>query len=177
MVKVKRPHLNQGVGMVYDCFIFFNEFEQLNIRLHELNPIVDRFVLVESNQTFSGNMKPLYFAENRERWSMFLDKIIHVVVDDMPKLNNGNRWELEHHQRKCITRGLNNCAPNDIIVISDVDEIPDPELLCTVVNNLLNVNIITKSRELLAKHFPFRFSEPQTFNGLTVPAGDGIGNN
>lgn len=63
MVKVKRPHLNQGVGMVYDCFIFFNEFEQLNIRLHELNPIVDRFVLVESNQTFSGNMKPLYLQK------------------------------------------------------------------------------------------------------------------
>ena len=54
--------------MIYDCFTFFNEFDILEIRLHEMNPWVDRFVLVESAETFSGNPKPLWFEENKQQW-------------------------------------------------------------------------------------------------------------
>ena len=61
--------LFSGVGeaKIYDCFLFFNELEILDIRLHELYDHVDKFVLVESLETFRGKQKPLYFTENRER--------------------------------------------------------------------------------------------------------------
>lgn len=112
--------------MIYDCFTFFNELDLLEIRLNVLNEVVDKFVLVESNKTHSGKEKPLYFENNKKRFNTFLDKIIHIVVDDMP-LFNGNPWELEHYQRNQIKRGLENCRPGDVILISDLDEIPKPE--------------------------------------------------
>ena len=54
--------------MIYDCFTAFNELELLEIRLHELSPVVDRFVLVEATRTHSNLPKPLYFRDN---WSRF----------------------------------------------------------------------------------------------------------
>lgn len=62
--------------MLYDTFLFFNEFSLLAIRLHELNTIVDRFVLVEATRTHSNKPKPLFYAENKERYAAFHDKII-----------------------------------------------------------------------------------------------------
>lgn len=57
--------------MIVDCFTFFNEFDILEIRLHEMDPWVDLFVLVESAETFSGNSKPLWFEENQHRFKSF----------------------------------------------------------------------------------------------------------
>ena len=67
--------------MIYDTFLFFNEFDLLDIRLHELDAVADKFVLVEATRTHSDQPKPLYYAENRERYAAFHDKIIHVVVE------------------------------------------------------------------------------------------------
>lgn len=108
--------------MLYDCFTFFNELEILEIRLHELSDVVDRFVLVEATVTFSGQPKELFFEKNKERFAEFADRIIHVVVDDMPV--DTDAWGREYHQRNCIVRGLGQCQPDDTIMISDVDEIP-----------------------------------------------------
>lgn len=108
--------------MIYDCFTFFNELELLEVRLHELSGVVDKFVLVEATQTFTGRPKPLYYAENRERFSRFHEQIIHVIVDDSPK--SDNPWTIEHFQRNCIARGLTQCRPDDWIMVSDADEIP-----------------------------------------------------
>ena len=66
--------------MIYDCFPFFNELELLEVRLHELDGLVDKFVLVEATRTFAGHPKSLYFAQNRGRFSAFDNKIIHVIV-------------------------------------------------------------------------------------------------
>ncbi len=71
--------------MVYDCFQFFNELDILKIRLNVLAPIVDRFVISEATETFSGLKKPLYYEENKYLFAEFADKIIHVVVDDTPE--------------------------------------------------------------------------------------------
>ena len=54
----------QGYAQIYDCFLFFNELEILDIRLHEMYEHVDKFVLVESVETFRGNLKPLYTASS-----------------------------------------------------------------------------------------------------------------
>lgn len=125
---------NQGHGMLYDCFLFFNELEILDIRLHELYDKVDKFVIVESVETFRGNLKPLYFAENRLRYKQFLDKIIHVVVHD--RINTTNPWVREEFQRNQIMRGLLNCRSDDIIFISDVDEIIRATALVDVIQSI-----------------------------------------
>lgn len=111
--------------MIYDCFNFFNEFELLDIRLNELDAIVDKFIIVESTVTFTNKKKPLYFLENKNRYKKFLHKIIHVVIEDSPNVTNP--WIIEAHQLGAVTRGLPKCKPNDIILVSCVDEIPRPE--------------------------------------------------
>ena len=70
--------------MIYDCFNFFNELEILDIRLNTLYDVVDKFVLVESNKTFSGNEKEYIFENNTKHFKFFLDKIIHIKVDSVP---------------------------------------------------------------------------------------------
>lgn len=112
---------------LFDCFTFFNELDLLELRLHTLNPYVSFFVLVEATKTFTGRPKPLYFAESRNRFAPFLDRIIHVVVDDMPPGNDP--WQAESYQRDAIGRGLVDATPNDLILVSDVDEIPKPQVL------------------------------------------------
>ena len=119
-----------AAGKIYDCFSFFNELDILEIRLNVLNDIVDKFVIVEAVKTHTGKDKPLYFLENKERFKNFEDKIIHIIVDDIPPLTS--TWVLENYQRNCILRGLKDCKDNDIIMISDADEIPDPKVVMKV---------------------------------------------
>jgi len=135
--------------MVFDCFTFFNELDLLEIRLNELAGIVDRIVIVESTRTFSGQSKRLYYAENRDRYKRFADRIIHVVVDDMPPVENGNRWELERHQRRKIIDGLHGCSDLDIIIVSDVDEVPSAEILSGVLARLNHASPLGDRLEVL----------------------------
>ncbi|GAB4186869.1 MAG: benzoate transporter [Simkaniaceae bacterium] len=113
-----------------------NEFEILKIRLHELDPIVDYFVLVESIETQRGDEKPLFFEENKNLFQPFLHKIIHVAVRERhPELTP---WQREHFQRNQIMKGLENKSQDqDIILISDADEIPKREIIEKLKNNLM----------------------------------------
>ena len=113
---------------IFDCFIFFNELDILDIRLNTLDPHIDQFVLVESTRTFTGQPKPLFFEENRQRFKKFLHKITHVIVDDMPR-DAENPYVCEAHQRSAIGRGLGAAGPDDLIIVSDADEIPRPDVL------------------------------------------------
>ncbi len=122
---------------IYDCFIFFNELEILEIKLHELYEHVDHFVLVESAETFRGDPKPLYFDENKKKFHQFLDKIIHVVVTE--HLETNNPWDREYYQRNQILRGLTNCHDQDIVVIEDLDEIISASKLPEIID-LLTTN-------------------------------------
>ncbi|QDK45327.1 N-acetylglucosaminyltransferase [Bdellovibrio sp. ZAP7] len=119
--------------MIYDCFAFFNELDLLEIRLNTLNDVVDRFVLVEATRTFQKKEKPLFFELNKERFKPFLHKIEHVVVDEYPtffsKWRIPKTWDYDDHQKEGILHGLKKCHPNDVIIVSDVDEIPRPELV------------------------------------------------
>jgi beta-1,4-mannosyl-glycoprotein beta-1,4-N-acetylglucosaminyltransferase len=108
--------------MIYDCFGFFNELELLELRLNELAGVVDKFVLLEATKTHTNKPKPLYYHENRSRFSAFHSQIIHVVVDDLP--DSDDAWLLDNFQRNCLGRGLMNCRPDDWVLISDLDEIP-----------------------------------------------------
>ena len=116
------------MAKIWDCFTFYNELDILEIRLSELDRVVDKFVLVEAEHTFRGNPKPLLFAENRHRFARWQDKIVHVVVRDMP-LAAPSAWTRETHQRDCIMRGIGEAAAEDIVLVSDVDEIPRAKIL------------------------------------------------
>lgn len=113
---------------VFDCFPFFNELDVLEIRLAELNELVDQFVIVEATHTQTGNPKPLYFADNRQRYDRYVHKITHIVVDDLP-LEAPSHWAREIHQREAIMRGLGDARMDDLVITSDCDEIPKPERL------------------------------------------------
>lgn len=112
---------------IYDCSIFRNELDLLEIRLETLYNHVDYFVIVESDHTFQCEPKELILKNNWDRFAKWHDKIIHVVVDDMP--NDGNAWHNEHHQRNSILKGLAKADAEDIVIISDVDEILRPEVV------------------------------------------------
>ncbi len=136
------------MAKVYDCFTFFNEMDLLEIRLNELDEVVDYFVVVESTRTFQKKDKPLYLNLNDERIVKFKDKIIHVVVDDFPNFFTYFRvpktWDYENHQRNAISRGLMNAKPDDIIIVSDVDEIPNAKKLADNIN--LNKPVVFQQR-------------------------------
>lgn len=120
--------------MIYDTFIFFNELELLEIRLHELASVVDRFVLVETTRTFTNQPKSLCFKENRARFSEWLPRIVHVEVHDTPDTDDACR--VADFQRGAISRGLTQCRPEDFIMLSDVDEIPTAESVQRAANSL-----------------------------------------
>jgi beta-1,4-mannosyl-glycoprotein beta-1,4-N-acetylglucosaminyltransferase len=102
----------------------------------ELSPIVDYFVLVESNKTHTGNHKEFIFEQNKELFKEYLDKIIHVKVEDLPTYSPDKIWIPENFQRNCIMRGLVDVAnPGDKIIISDLDEIPNTDLIIKNINN------------------------------------------
>lgn len=113
--------------MVYDCFQFFNELDILKLRMNILNDVVDKFVISESTVTFSGDPKPLFYEENKEMFKEFEHKIIHNVVRDTPM--DCDAFTRDHHQKCAVARGLVGCNPEDIIIFSDVDEIPNPDKL------------------------------------------------
>jgi len=119
--------------MIYDCFQFFNELDILKMRMNIMSPIVDKFVISESTVTFSGADKPLYYADHKEDYKEFEDKIIHVVVDDTPM--DTTPFLRDSHQKCAVARGLANASKDDIVIFSDVDEIPNPDTVKKVLDN------------------------------------------
>ena len=122
---------------VYDCFMFNDENFILNIRLNILDKYVDKFVIVESLYDFAGNKKKLQF--DIKKFKKFKDKIIYIKVSKLPKKVESfyykkiwyhQNFVRENFQRNQIMRGLKSASPNDLIIISDIDEIP----------NLSNIN-------------------------------------
>lgn len=127
--------------MIVDAFIFYNELEMLKYRLNVMSEHVDYFVLVESTHTFNGLPKSLFFQENRSIFEPFLDRIIHVVVDDLPyrmQVSDGRQWENEQFQRNIgVARGVAQVpglSDEDFVIHSDLDEIVNPEVLKAVRN-------------------------------------------
>jgi beta-1,4-mannosyl-glycoprotein beta-1,4-N-acetylglucosaminyltransferase len=141
---------------VFDSFIFFNELELLEMRLNILNDVVDYFVITESPFTVSGNEKPLYYQENRDRFSKWNDKIINHITEEIPNDFSHMLQKTKYHvayndtdpygtrfidlpirfQRALFNR--NNSAfgiekagasDEDLIITSDADEIINPYVL------------------------------------------------
>lgn len=112
---------------IYDCFPFYNELDLLEIRLNELNDVVDFFVLVEAERTHQNKPKKLFYKEacDEQRFSAFKHKIIHIIVSESEFTNDA--WQNERLQRAKILQGLESAADDDAIIVSDLDEIPSRE--------------------------------------------------
>jgi hypothetical protein len=108
-----------------DTFMLWDDLDLLELRFNILDPVMDLFVIAEATVDHSGVKKPLHYADNRERFIAWKDKIRHVIVDDMPG-DGATKWQREFHQRNAIIRGLDKCRANDLVFLSDTDEIPDP---------------------------------------------------
>lgn len=146
---------------IYDCFTFFNELDLLEVRLEMLDPVVDHFVLSEFPVTYLGNPKPLYYDENKERYKKFENKIIHQIVYDIPtdyvnlsvdmgqdkmhrkvieKIIKMTHFPKDHmpygissYEKECVIRVLDHCSDDDIIMCSDLDEIPNPDTVKKII--------------------------------------------
>jgi len=113
--------------------MYFDEDLMLDLRLNTLNKHVDKFVIAEATREHSGKEKKLNF--DIKNFSHFKDKIIYLVIEDLPinvksKKKNWtpNQWR-DQYQRNSLIRGFEKCNENDLIMISDIDEIPDPKKL------------------------------------------------
>lgn len=172
------------MSKLYDCFLFYNELDILDIRLNLLKDIVDKFVVLESTVTFSGKPKPLTFQENKHLFAPFLDKIIHVVVDDTPDdfsnlhfiatpetkldmINNKvlkhvnestgwsrheKQWGREIYQRESLIKGLLECSEDDVVLVSDVDEIPNPASLSKLLTLIDKNDVIDFKQNMFYYH-------------------------
>ena len=132
---------------IYDCFSYWDEDLLLELRLNILNDYVDFFVIVEGNKTWQNNPKKLNF--NLEKFDKFKEKIIYIPVKDLP--DGDNPYIRENFQRNCILRGLINAKDSDLIIISDLDEIPNPK-------KIINFELKMRYAVFKQKHFYYKIN-------------------
>ena len=137
---------------IYDCFMYFDEDLVLDLRLNTLNKYIDYFVIVESCFTHKGEEREFKFEI--KKYEKFKDKIIYIKHDSNPKtiefINKNdseddksskyilNAAKRENDQRNYIEKGLLKANPEDLIIISDIDEIP----------NLENINLLKIKKKI-----------------------------
>lgn len=121
-----------------DAFIFFNEQTTLDFRLRYLSEVVDIFVIVESNFTFTGDRKGYYSGKVIESLPRDIARKVRLIKVDtttMCKDSNNDNWEREFYQRNMILQGLYSIDEDDFIMISDVDEIPNRIIINQLMKN------------------------------------------
>ena len=138
---------------VYDCFTFYNEFELLELRLRALWDVVDYFVIVEANRKHNGEPKDFTFPKRAEEFKEFFSKIRFVAADlsTVPFKGVGD-WSIENAQRNMIRYDINDAAPDDFILISDLDEIPMPDAVRAVRGGQL-AGVLEKSPMTMVQEF------------------------
>src|SRR5581483_3133716 len=139
-----RPAARRGrvadMGRTIALTPFFNELDVLEVRLATLDPVVDLHVIAEARTTFAGERKPLLLQQHWERFEPWHDKIRYLHVEGMPKGDQvyaepgtattacaSDRWRRENHQRDFLGEGLHDLEDDDLLFLSDLDEIPNPE--------------------------------------------------
>lgn len=127
--------------MIIDASMFFNEVDILELRLSELDSIVDKFVIVESLETFgSTRRKESVFEANRSRFAKFEHKIHYVLLPELSPVftDSASGWQREKFQRDSLMGGIVACStsPEDVIIVSDVDEIPRASVVLETIPKL-----------------------------------------
>ena len=130
--------------------MYFDEDLMLDLRLNTLNKHVDKFVIAEATREHSGKEKKLNF--DIKKFSKFKDKIIYLIIEDLPRnvVSKKKNWAPNHwrdqYQRNALQRGFKECDENDLIMISDIDEIPN-------LNKLTEFKVKNKYACFLQKNF------------------------
>jgi len=116
------------VKKLVDACIFFNEIDLLTVRFEELWSQIDHFVVVEADTTFSGQRKPFFIREYRAQLKPYEDKLVYRCMTLPPGMGESEnvRFLREAAQRNAITAAISelDLLPSDIVLVSDVDEIP-----------------------------------------------------
>jgi beta-1,4-mannosyl-glycoprotein beta-1,4-N-acetylglucosaminyltransferase len=160
--------------------MFNDELALLDYRLRVLDPVVEHFVLVESTLTHTGQPKRAWFAENAKRFDRYCPKIRHVLVDDMPDdrysaktrhalsndMPDASAWVLERFQRAAVWRGLEGVGQSDLVMVGDLDEVPDPAVVERLTTTLRHPS------RLAMRHFVFaaNFEVPDEWTDGTMVA-------
>ena len=122
---------------IYDCFQYFDEDHMVDLRLNILNQYVDFFVISESTKTHQGKDKKINF--DIKKFSKFKNKIKFIIADYKEEVNfekhTGGESPIEQHQRNALIEGIRDASPEDLIILSDSDEIPDLEKLRDIDKN------------------------------------------
>lgn len=151
---------------IIDCFMLNDELDMLEYRLSSLYDHVDHFVLVESNVTHRGAPKPMFYALYKDRFEKYNDKIIHVLTTDIPKKLSDKeaRENTIHHshpyiyreqlQRSKILEGLRELSLDfeDIVLVSNLDEIPNPSSFSKLPNYLSMSPVIFRQKWYVWNH-------------------------
>uniref|UniRef100_A0A6C0KS12 Uncharacterized protein n=1 Tax=viral metagenome TaxID=1070528 RepID=A0A6C0KS12_9ZZZZ len=160
---------------VVDCFLFHNEYDLLELRLEELYDVINYFVIVEANITHSGLKKDWNFERNKGRYEKYLSKIIYIQCDDLEQKHS---WDIENAHRNAISRCFHLFEDKDIILISDIDEIPKrvyveqiriPRLPIRFIMDFYNYNFNCrvlpdwKTGTIAASKITFKHNQPQSF--------------
>jgi beta-1,4-mannosyl-glycoprotein beta-1,4-N-acetylglucosaminyltransferase len=171
--------------MIVDCTLFYNEVDMLLYRLKVMYPVVDKFIIVESTKTHRGNYKEMHFEKNKKVFEKYLDKIIYVIDDQL--LDDPGPWENEIHQRNYAIHALHEFAQDDdIILLSDVDEIFNPEVIkklnfekcVTMQMDMYYYNIETKLKDPWTLPKAIRYKYLTSINetrGMSAPVIPGAG--
>ena len=109
---------------IYDCFCYFNEDHILELRLETLWDVVDYFIISEASYSHAGNARELHFDINR--FKKFESKIRYIPLHERPPGPN-DFWKNENFIRNNVSKGLYDAQPDDLIIVSDLDEIPEPK--------------------------------------------------
>ncbi len=122
---------------IYDCFQYFDEDHTVDLRLNVLNKFVDYFVISESTKTHQGKNKKINF--DVKNFLKFKNKIIFVIADYKQDINfanhTGGESPIEQHQRNSLIEGIKGASSEDLIILSDSDEIPDLKKLSEIKKN------------------------------------------
>ena len=123
---------------IVDIVRFAFEIDLLEIRMHELNDVVDNFVIYEGSHTDQGIPKPFIFHRYRDRFKPFMHKIVYIqqngtdAIFYTPKLfKNTNKWVNENNRKFAYDRYVEKYPPNEntLFISADIDEIPNPSAI------------------------------------------------
>lgn len=119
--------------MLFDCFLYFNEKELLELRYEILKDVVDGFIITDANRTFKGDSKPFTCVDTLRDLGIPEDKVQVLHVELPSKEDILNPWVREYAQRDALAVGMRMTPPDSVFFFSDVDEIPKPESLLKAV--------------------------------------------
>jgi len=149
---------------LYDCFLYNNEIELLDIRLNLLSNLVDKFVIAWSPYTFTGLKKIESFPYDLPIMNELNDRVELVILD---QIEGKNAWAREAYSRNALLKGIATADPEDMVMISDIDELPRPSSLMFIKNQ----GVLSKPLTLIQDYYNFKLNYQHVHGRQVIWAG------